>query len=768
MKSYFNYLSAVLWLITAVSCTKPESQGTDHEKDDGEFSITASFVNDQTWPETEEQRKIYWNPGDEINVFYVLKYGKLVSELPSPAVESRFTGDFNFEFGSQGGGKFLWALYPYKENAQCNGAEILTTLPSVQTGKEGSFSKEMNIAIAVSETPSFYFRFVCSGIRFSVTRDDVRQAVLQSRDRESLAGDVTVTFDSGDPVVKKVYDGTSSITLNAPDGGTFKPGKWYYIVTIPSLLKKGFWLTFNTKDKSATHNHFESINIVRSSFESFPDADSGLEYKDKLPEPTGKNITFKNPVTKRFCLRYDTDNDGELSYEEAAAVKSLSFFSDGQLTEFDEFRFFTGLTSLPAGAFTECQSLRTITIPEGIKAIGSNAFQYCEKLESVTILGDVLESIGSRAFAFCKSLESIDFPPDLHSLGDRAFFGCSSLKSIVIPDSVREVFPNVFEDCVSLTSVQFPRLLSVIPKGMFKGCISLEEIVYPENASIIEEEAFARCAFFKEGVSRMDVPASVKTIRSEGIPAAKNVFLTSMTPVTIEGMPFAAYARIFVPSSLVAGYKSTPEWKHYSSRIYPMDEYPFPESESHAPEGAVDLGLSVFWSSSNLGASSPEEQGSFFSWGEIQTKKYQEEWSSYRWTEGDPAKLTKYNTKEESGVVDGKTILDPEDDVASVRLGGKFRMPTLEDYRELYNLCLWTMLETGDIPCFKITSRSNGNSIVIPIGPLYWTSELFLEDPFQAWYINHYPDDFHEEAIDMFPASSYRFEMMCVRPVSDK
>ena len=97
---------------------------------------------------------------------------------------------------------------------------------------------------------------------------------------------------------------------------------------------------------------------------------------------------------------------------------------------------------------------------------------------------------------------------------------------------------------------------------------------------------------------------------------------------------------------------------------------------------AVDLGLSVLWADRNIGAASPEEAGEFFSWGELEPKDTYS-WSNYRF--GNSATtLTKY--LEVSRTVDGQTVrttLDPEDDVAHVILGGKWRMPTVAETEEL-------------------------------------------------------------------------------------
>ena len=91
-----------------------------------------------------------------------------------------------------------------------------------------------------------------------------------------------------------------------------------------------------------------------------------------------------------------------------------------------------------------------------------------------------------------------------------------------------------------------------------------------------------------------------------------------------------------------------------------------------APE-AIDLGLSVKWGSFNLGATSPEQIGNLYAWGETETKK-KYTWGNYE--HGNSNYIRKYNGQ------DGKVVLDPEDDVAQMKLGGKWRMPTAEEAKE--------------------------------------------------------------------------------------
>ena len=90
---------------------------------------------------------------------------------------------------------------------------------------------------------------------------------------------------------------------------------------------------------------------------------------------------------------------------------------------------------------------------------------------------------------------------------------------------------------------------------------------------------------------------------------------------------------------------------------------------------AVDLGLSVKWASCNVGATTPEDCGDYYAWGEIEEKENYD-WSTYKWCNGSYDTQTKYCTNSSYGTVDNKTTLDLEDDVAHVKWGGSWRMPT--------------------------------------------------------------------------------------------
>ena len=119
----------------------------------------------------------------------------------------------------------------------------------------------------------------------------------------------------------------------------------------------------------------------------------------------------------------------------------------------------------------------------------------------------------------------------------------------------------------------------------------------------------------------------------------------------------------------------------------------------------VDLGLpsGLLWAETNIGASTPYEDGDYYAWGETETKSNYS-WDTYKW--GNP--LTKYNAS------DGKTILDPEDDVATVKWGERCHMPSIQEYIELENNCDWAWVESYQGTCGFLITGANGNSIFLP------------------------------------------------------
>ena len=129
-------------------------------------------------------------------------------------------------------------------------------------------------------------------------------------------------------------------------------------------------------------------------------------------------------------------------------------------------------------------SSSTYTIPQGITSIGDSAFSDCDSLTSVSI-PDSVTSIGDGAFYACYSLTSITIPDSVTSIGDWAFSSCTSLTSITIPDSVTFIGDSAFDFCESLTSVSIPDSVTFIGDNAFSGCPDLT-LTVPRNSYAAE------------------------------------------------------------------------------------------------------------------------------------------------------------------------------------------------------------------------------------------------------------------------------------------
>ena len=168
------------------------------------------------------------------------------------------------------------------------------------------------------------------------------------------------------------------------------------------------------------------------------------------------------------------------------------------------------------GAFRDCTSLTSVTIPASVTSIGRQAFHGCSDLTSVTIPANVT-SIGYWAFESCTSLTSITIPASVTSIGDLAFGACSSMTTIMVDAGnsfyssadgvlfnknkttliqypggkagsytilagVTEIGDQSFVECSGLTSITIPASVTIIEYGAFLECTSLTGVYFEGNA----------------------------------------------------------------------------------------------------------------------------------------------------------------------------------------------------------------------------------------------------------------------------------------------
>lgn len=203
----------------------------------------------------------------------------------------------------------------------------------------------------------------------------------------------------------------------------------------------------------------------------------------------------------------------------------------------------------------------------------------------------------------------------------------------------------------------------------------------------------------------------------------------------------------------------------YHVRAYALRglEYYYGEDKSFTTEGNsggggggdshdyVNLGLpsGLLWATRNVGASSPEDYGDYFAWAETQPKSYYD-WNTYQYTCNNSRNgLTKYCSRSDygcNGFTDNLTILQPGDDAATANYGG--RMPTIEEWQELYNHCTSVWTTQNGVKGRRFTGP-NGNTLFLPAaggrwydGLLdagadghYWSSSLATGSPSRAGHV---------------------------------
>lgn len=159
------------------------------------------------------------------------------------------------------------------------------------------------------------------------------------------------------------------------------------------------------------------------------------------------------------------------------------------------------VTGVGDGAFADCKSLVTLTLPEGLTKIGSGAFAGCESL-AVVDLPSSLTELGDRAFLRCESLVDVGLPRSVTRLGDYAFAGCGSLERVGI-SGVTDIGTGAFSLCRSLSDVELSSELETVGDSAFYRCDSLTSVKLPASVKNVECYAFSGCSsltIFSDGV----------------------------------------------------------------------------------------------------------------------------------------------------------------------------------------------------------------------------------------------------------------------------
>ena len=181
----------------------------------------------------------------------------------------------------------------------------------------------------------------------------------------------------------------------------------------------------------------------------------------------------------------------------------------------------SGAVDVPRDMFGKCTGLKKVTLKNGVRSIGEDAFRDCSSLESVIFENTVLEKISDGAFWGCSALSSIALPDSVTEIERNAFFE-TGLRNIQLPEKLTLIGGGAFCNCKNLKQVQLPPQLKELGDGAFFNCENLTQIQLPAQLNKLGTDAFRNCT----SLDKIDIPAGLTQIEPDTF---CNTGLTSVT-----------------------------------------------------------------------------------------------------------------------------------------------------------------------------------------------------------------------------------------------
>ena len=303
------------------------------------------------------------------------------------------------------------------------------------------------------------------------------------------------------------------------------------------------------------------------------------------------NIVFADENVKAICVaNWDTNGDGELSYDEAAAVTTLKpngatnsvFYNNSAITSFDELQYFTNLTSIEANAFSGCSYMTSITIPNNVTTIATMAFSGCYSLTSINIPTSVT-TLEGQAFNNCTGLTSMFIPASVTEIpitSTSPFSGCSGLESITVDEEnttftdggcnaiIRIYDHRLFAGCKNTI---IPDDIVIIHGGAFQGCTGLTTLVIPNQVTTINLSAFNGCT----GLTSLTLGSGVTSIAGRAFLNCSNlesITVLATTPPTLGGTNanvsfynVPTTIPVYVPCEAIEAYQQAQYWSDFTN-----------------------------------------------------------------------------------------------------------------------------------------------------------------------------------------------------------
>lgn len=240
--------------------------------------------------------------------------------------------------------------------------------------------------------------------------------------------------------------------------------------------------------------------------------DSGQTVYARVLSHWHRTVAFTCPNTKWTIMDNSNSPAGDMVIPAQIKCRGLQY----QVTELDSF------------AFSSCDGITHVTLPEGLQRIGYRAFNGCILLKDTIVIPHSLKRMESFAFADCHSLTTVVWKALDCNMGSKIgdnfkaendfYFRCFSLKKVIVDDSVEQLPPSVFANMPYCEEIVLPNKIRELPTDFAVESDSLRKIKLPDSLRLI-----AHSAFYLSGIERIVIPDMTEVLGSYSFSYCKNL-----------------------------------------------------------------------------------------------------------------------------------------------------------------------------------------------------------------------------------------------------
>ena len=601
--------------------------------------ITASLGVSDTRTQRDGEGVVYWSPSDEIGIISAGEYEQFISQNTEPSKIAKFKGRISVITGASDGSAYdyIWGMYPYQSNRTyaeiyeepqgvSETAVLTLEVPTEQIGIPGTFGEECAPAFGRSETLTISFRNTYSGLCFTVNSADIVSLKLTSNNGEAVAGRFKAGLDaSGTPELKGIVEGSSSVTLRAPDGETFVPGQNYYMTMIPDVtLSGGYTLTAYTQTEKGSIASSSSATFRRNVFrqngmakidQTISNYGTGFQSRpdpDNISIPTfssagwlgevGDEVTLKVRVSGPEDFGFDTGkiyNTIDLDvfektetgwtrkgifWENTYVLKAIGttssttfifFYGDPLTVDYTDLEGTTVCyAELPVSILEHGEEIEFADpVTEAIclanydrNSDGVLTINEAANVATLLVNGEspFKRPDSDNSLPQITSFDELRYFTGLTEIPDYAFYRQFSLASIILPEDITSIGIRAFFMNPVLSTIEIPDGVETIGDFAFGVCNSLQEVTIPASVYVIGNRAFYSCGNLSSVTFE---EGNLNTIGDGAFSWSQLAWIEIPDSVTSFGtsvFEHSTVGHVRLPSSL----KILPESTFYCAKVY--------------------------------------------------------------------------------------------------------------------------------------------------------------------------------------------------------